>query len=445
MNRSTAILERFRTLYPREIDLSLDRMRLLMAKLGHPERRLPPVIHVAGTNGKGSSVAFMRAMLEAAGKTVHVYTSPHLVRFHERMRIGRPGGGRFVEEDALVEAFIEVERVNGDAPIPQFEITTAAALRLFADSPADFALIEVGLGGRYDATNVIDAPIVAIIAPVSVDHEKFFGTSLAQIASEKAGIIKRGRPVVVAPQVPIVAEVIEAEAARLAAPVLAGNRDWIAHGEHGRLVFQDEDGLLDLPSPRLVGRHQFTNAGAAIAALRRAGIGLSQDAIAAGLTGVDWPARLQRLSEGALVARTPADAELWLDGGHNPSAGAAVAESMADLEERVPSPLVLITGMLNTKDPVGFFRPFAGLAERVLTVPVPGTTAGRDPAELAEAARVAGLPAEPTSGFEAALDRVRAGNGDGPPARPPRPPRILICGSLYLAGAVLAANGTPPG
>ena len=321
MDRSTAILERFRTLYPREIDLSLDRMTRLMAKLGHPERRMPPVIHVAGTNGKGSTVAFMRAMLEAAGKSVHVYTSPHLVRFHERMRIGRPGGSRFVEEDALVEAFLAVERANGDEPVPQFEITTAAAFRLFAEHPADFALLEVGLGGRYDATNIIDDPVVAVITPVAFDHEKFLGSSLAQIAGEKAGIIKRGRPVVVAPQQPIVADVIEAEAARLGAPEFAGNRDWIAHGEHGGLVYQDEDGLLDLPGPRLVGRHQLTNAGTAIAALRRAKLGIPRTAIAAGLTAVDWPGRLQRLTEGALIGRAPAAAELWLDGGHNPSAG----------------------------------------------------------------------------------------------------------------------------
>ncbi len=438
MDRSTAILERFRSLYPREIDLSLDRMTVLLAKLGHPEKRLPPVIHVAGTNGKGSTTAFMRAMLEAAGKTVHVYTSPHLVRFHERIRLGHPGGGRFVSEDALIEAFLAVEKANAGAPIPQFEITTAAALSLFAERPADFALIEVGLGGRYDATNVIATPLVSVITPVSMDHEKFFGTSLAQIAGEKAGIVKRGRPLVLAPQHAIAFDVIDAEAARLGAPVFLGNRDWMAHAEHGRLVYQDEDGLIDLPSPRLVGRHQFTNAGAAIAALRQARLSLPQAAIAEGLVSVDWPARLQRLTSGRLVERLPEGAELWLDAGHNPSAGAAVAESMADLEERVSSPLVLIVGMLNTKDPIGFMRPFAGLAQRVLTVPVPGTTAGREPLELAEAAAAAGLTAEAVDGFKGALDRIAAG-GDGPP------PRILICGSLYLAGAALAANETPPG
>ncbi len=438
MDRSSAILERFRALYPREIDLSLERMRILLGKLGHPELKLPPVIHIAGTNGKGSTTAFLRAMLEAAGKSVHVYTSPHLVRFHERMRIGAPGGGHFVDEDDLIEALLEVERVNADTPIPQFEITTAAALKLFADHPADIALLEVGLGGRYDATNVIANPLVAAITPISMDHEKFFGDTIEGIAGEKAGIIKRDRPVIVAPQREEALDVIEAEAARLGAPVFLANREWIAHSERGRLVYQDIDGLLDLPAPRLIGRHQFTNAGVAIAALRQAGLGVPTAAIEAGLVDVDWPARMQRLTTGRLVARTRADAEIWLDGGHNPGAGQVIAEAMADLEERVARPLIMICGMLNTKDPVGFFQPFAGLALRVYTVPVPSSAAGRDPAELAEAARTAGLEAEPVGDVETALDRISAETGM------PMPPRILICGSLYLAGTVLDANGTPP-
>jgi dihydrofolate synthase / folylpolyglutamate synthase len=438
MERSTAILERFRSLYPREIDLSLDRMRVLLGKLGHPEDRLPPVIHVAGTNGKGSTTAFMRAMLEAAGKSVHVYTSPHLVHFHERIRLGAPGGGHFVPEEALVEALLDVERANAGAAIPQFEITTAAAIRLFADHPADFTLLEVGLGGRYDATNIVADPLVTVITALSMDHEKFFGDTIEKIAAEKAGIIKRNRPVVVVPQPEAALEVIETEAARLGAPVFLGNRDWIVHGEHGRLVYQDLDGLLDLPSPRLPGRHQFTNAGAAIAALRQSNIGLPSAAIEAGLSSVEWPARLQRLTDGALVPHAVADAEIWLDGGHNPAAGVVIAEAMADLEDRVPKAMVMITGMLNTKDPVGFFRPFAGLARSVYTVPVPSSAAGRDPVELAAAAEAAGLTAEPTADVESALDRIAARTDLG------GPPRILICGSLYLAGTVLAANGTPP-
>jgi dihydrofolate synthase/folylpolyglutamate synthase len=438
MDRSAAILERFRALYPREIDLSLDRMRVLLGKLGSPEQRLPPVIHIAGTNGKGSTTAFLRAMLEAAGKSVHVYISPHLVRFHERIRLGAPGGGHFVGEDALIEALLDVERANGDAPIPQFEITTAAAFKLFADHPADYLLLEVGLGGRYDATNVVADPLVAAITSISFDHEKFFGNTLEQIAGEKAGIIKRGRPVVVAPQPDEVVDVIETEAARLGAPVFLANRDWIAHSERGRLVYQDVDGLLDLPAPRLAGRHQFTNAGVAIAALRQAGIAVPTAAIEHGLTNVEWPARMQRLTTGKLVSRARADAEIWLDGGHNPGAGQVIAEAMADLEERVPRPLIMICGMLNTKDPVGFFRPFAGLVRRVHAVPVPHSAAARDPVELAGIAAEVGLPAAVSGSVAEAIDTIRAETD------PAEPLRILICGSLYLAGAVLAENGTPP-
>ncbi len=438
MERSSAILERFRSLYPREIDLSLDRMTVLMKKLGSPEKHLPPVIHIAGTNGKGSATAFLRAMLEAAGMSVHVYTSPHLVHFHERIRLGEPGGGHFVDEDALVDALVEVERANAGLPIPQFEITTAAAFRLFADHPADFTLLEVGLGGRYDATNIVSDPVVAAITSISMDHEKFLGTTLREIAGEKAGIIKRDRPVVVSPQPEPVLGVIEAEAARLHAPIAVGNRDWVAHPERGGLVYQDEDGLLDLPSPKLPGRHQFGNAGVAIAALRKGGIKLPTTAIAAGLANVEWPARLQRLTAGNLVERAPAEAEIWLDGGHNPGAGLVIAEAMADLEERAARPLYLISGMLTTKDPIGFFKPFAGLVRKVFTVPVPSSDAGRDPAELADAALAAGLPAEPARSVARALDRI-AGELQGP-----LPPRILIVGSLYLAGTVLAENGTPP-
>jgi dihydrofolate synthase/folylpolyglutamate synthase len=438
MERSSAILERFKALYPREIDLSLDRMRVLLGKLGHPERRMPPAIHVAGTNGKGSTTAFLRAMIEAAGRTAHVYTSPHLVRFHERIRLGRKGGGHFVDEDALVDALLEVERINGGAPIPQFEITTAAAVLLFADHPADFTLLEVGLGGRYDATNIVDDPLVTAITSISMDHEKFFGNTLAEIAREKAGIIKRQRPVVVAPQPAEIMEVIEANASRLAAPVFAGNRDWVAFPERGRLVFQDEDGLLDLPSPRLPGRHQFGNAGIAIAAIRRGRLPVPTAAIDAGLTSVDWPARLQRLTSGALVKRARPDAELWLDGAHNPGAGLVIAEAMADLEERAPRPLYLISGMLSTKDPVGFFRPFAGLVRKVFTVPVPSSNAGRDPRELAELARTGGLLADPVADVATALDQIAAD------PQVLGGPRILIVGSLYLAGTVLATNGTPP-
>jgi dihydrofolate synthase/folylpolyglutamate synthase len=438
MDRSSAILERLLHLHPREIDLSLDRVEALMADLGRPQDRLPPVIHVAGTNGKGSTTAFMRAMLEAAGKRVHVYTSPHLVRFHERIRIAEPGGGRFVDEDELADALVEVERINAGRPITQFEITTAAAFVLFAENPADVLLMEVGLGGRLDATNVVAHPLAAVITSISMDHEKFLGDSIAAIAAEKAGIMKPGSPAIVAPQAEAALAVVESEAAARRAELFLANRDWVAYRERGRLVYQDEDGLLDLPSPKLIGRHQYTNAGTAIATLRRARLRLPVAAIEEGLANVEWPARLQRLAAGVLAERAPRDAELWLDGGHNPGAGIVIAEAMADLEERAPRPLYLVTGMLNTKDPAGFFAPFAGLARKVFTVPVPSSNAGRDPAELAGIAVAAGLTAEPAADVGAALDRI-AGEATGPV-----PPRILVCGSLYLAGAVLAENGTLP-
>jgi dihydrofolate synthase/folylpolyglutamate synthase len=436
MDRSSAILERLLKLHPREIDLSLERIRVLMADLGRPETRLPPVIHIAGTNGKGSTTAFMRAMLEADGRRVHVYTSPHLVRFHERIRLGSTG--QFVDEDELADALVRVEKVNDGRPITQFEITTAAAFDIFAANPADVLLLEVGLGGRLDATNIVEAPLATVITSISIDHEKFLGDTLKGIAHEKAGILKRGRPGIIAPQNEAAMAEIEDQAARKGADLFIANQDWVAYSERGRLVYQDEDGLLDLPSPRLVGRHQFTNAGTAIAALRRAGLNLPVAAIEGGLANVEWPARLQRITSGPLVSAARRDAELWLDGGHNPGAGMVVAEAMADLEERVPRPLVLIAGMLNTKDPVGFFKPFAGLALRVYTVPVPASPAGRVPAELAEAAGEAGLDAETAPDVETALRSIAAD------PTIPASPRILICGSLYLAGAVLAESGMAP-
>ena len=438
MDHASAILQRLIGLHPEEIDLSLGRVERLLAALDHPERRLPPVIHVAGTNGKGSTTATMRAILEAAGKGVHVYTSPHLVRFHERVRLAAPGGGRYVDDAVLVEALNRAETANDGAPITLFEITTAAAMLLFAESPADALLLEVGLGGRLDATNVVDRPRASVITTISMDHEKFLGSTLAEIAREKAGIIKRGVPVVASPQLPVVSEVIRRRAARLGAPLKQGGEDWNFAEERGRLVYQDEDELIDLPPPKLIGRHQYVNAATAVASLRAAGLFPGATAAETGFAQVEWPARMQRLTQGRLVDVALKGAEIWLDGGHNPGAGEAIANVMADLEERVPRALFLIAGMLSTKDPVGFFRPFAGLARHVFTVPVFGTDSSRDPIELAQAARAAGLSAEPTSGVRTALRLLSEGWRFEPP------PRILICGSLYLAGDVLSQNGTPP-
>jgi dihydrofolate synthase / folylpolyglutamate synthase len=431
---SSAILDRLVALHPRRIDLSLGRMTDLLERLGHPERDVPPVIHVAGTNGKGSTVAFLRAMLEAAGKRVHVYTSPHLVRFHERIRLA----GTLVEEDVLVSALEEVERINDGAAITQFEITTAAAFLLFARVPADVLLLEVGLGGRLDATNVIERPLASVITSVSIDHTGFLGDTVEQIAIEKAGVMKRGVPAIISGQSDAVRDLLEVCAARVRAPMLISGQDWQAREERGRFVFEDENGLLDLPLPRLAGRHQHENAGTAIATLRalpELRIGAAD--IETGLQTVQWPARLQRLTTGTLLDLLPEGAELWLDGGHNPDGGRVVASTMAELEERVARPLILVAGMLNTKDSEGFFEPFSGLASTVLTVPIAGSENSLPAEEVAAAADFAGLPALPYASLEEALRAVEVEDEN-------LPPRVLITGSLYLAGEVLAANGTPP-
>jgi dihydrofolate synthase/folylpolyglutamate synthase len=435
---SDAVIARFMALHPKLIDLSLDRMQRLLAELDHPEERLPPTIHVAGTNGKGSTVAFMRAILEAAGHTVHVYTSPHLVRFHERIRLGAPGGGRFVDEERLVAALRACETVNAGRPITVFEMTTVTALSLFAEHRADVLLLEVGLGGRFDATNVIAQPAAAVVTPVSMDHREYLGDRVTLIAAEKAGIFKRGCPAVIAPQEPEPAAVLEAHAERIGATLVLGGQDFSVHEENGRLIYQDNDGLLDLPLPRLAGRHQHINAGTAIAATRAAGYSdVGADAFERGLTNVYWPARMQRLATGRLPALTPRGAEIWLDGGHNPDCGRAMASAMAELEEKNPAPLVLIVGMMGTKDAEGFLSPFAGLAREVLAVPIGSQLGARQAGEVATIARSVGLNASTHSGVEAALTALNGYVWE-------RPPRILIIGSLYLAGEVLAANGTPP-
>ncbi|RVU15286.1 bifunctional folylpolyglutamate synthase/dihydrofolate synthase [Methylobacterium oryzihabitans] len=440
MESTDALMARFLALHPRTIDLSLGRIERLLARLDHPERRLPPVIHVAGTNGKGSTIATMRAILEAGGLAAHVYTSPHLVRFHERIRLGRVGGGRFVAEDRLAEAFARCEAVNAGDPITVFEITTAAAFLLFAEHPADVLLLEVGLGGRVDATNVIERPAAAVVTPIGRDHAEYLGDTVAAVAGEKAGIFRRGCPAVIAPQDYPDADRVLCERAEAsgANPILVGNQDFSAHEERGRLVYQDEDGLLDLPRPRLAGRHQIVNAGTAIAALRAAGFGdIGPEAFEAGLAAIDWPGRLQRLARGRLSQLVPAGSELWLDGGHNVDGGRILAAAMADLQERGDAPLVLVAGLLGTKDAEGFLRNFVGLARALVAVPIGGQMAARPPEEVAAIATGIGLRAETAPSIEAAL----AGLGD---RKWERPPRVLICGSLYLAGAVLTANGTPP-
>ena len=431
-----AILARLLALHPKRIDLSLDRIQRLLAALDNPQRRLPPIIHVAGTNGKGSTIAFMRAALEAAGKKVHVYTSPNLVRLNERFRLGRGGGGRLVEDAELGDTLAECEAKNGGAPITVFEMETAAAFLLFSRHPADVVLLEVGLGGRLDATNVIERPLATVFTRVSLDHREFLGDTLTNIAAEKAGILKPNVPAIIAAQAREVLAVIERQAARMHAPVRIAGEDWTATEERGRLVYQDQDGLLDLPPPRLYGRHQFENAGTAIAALRASGLKLSASAFEVAMVRVDWPARMQRLTHGRLADHAPAGSELWLDGGHNADGGRAIAAALADLEERVSRPVVVIVGMLSTKDCAGFLKNFSGLARRVIAVPIHQDKAV-PPGELAEIAADVGIPALARDNLESAIDL--AGKLELDPT-----PRILITGSLYLAGEVLAANGTLP-
>jgi dihydrofolate synthase / folylpolyglutamate synthase len=437
VNPVDSTVARLAALHPKRIDLALDRVRRLLAALGHPERRLPPVIHVAGTNGKGSTIAFMRAILEAGGHRVHVYTSPHLVRFNERFRLAAEGAGRLVTDQELSAVLEDCEHANAGAPITVFEITTAAAFLLFSRHPADALLLEVGLGGRLDATNVIDRPLATLITPVSLDHLEHLGGSLAEIAAENAGILKRGVPAIIAAQPRAALAAIERQAMRVRAPIRIAGEHWTATEERGRLVYQDDAGLLDLPAPRLYGRHQFENAGVAISALRAAGLVLAPAAFEAGIAKADWPARMQRLSPGALAALAPAGSELWLDGGHNADGGRAIANALADLEERVSRPLVLVVGMLASKDCEGFLRNFAGLARRVVAIPIPNQANSLAADLICDVARDIGIPAQASTNLASALAVI--GRFELDPS-----PRILITGSLYLAGEVLSANGTPP-
>ena len=423
-----AALERLRLLHPKRIDLSLGRMHRLCAALDNPQRRLPPVVHVAGTNGKGSTVAFLRAIAEAAGLRVHVFTSPHLVRFAERIRLA----GTLITDSHLAEVLERVERANAGEAITFFEITTAAAFQAFSEVEADLCLLEVGLGGSLDATNVIDPPAVSVIAPVDHDHHEFLGTSLAGIAGEKAGVIKRGTPVVVGRQSDEAFAVIEARARALGAPLTALGVDFDGWAERGRLVVQMEDRLLDLPLPGLTGPHQIDNAALAVAAtlqLREARI--DEAAIGQGLASAVWPARFQRLTKGPFGDRAQAaGADVWLDGGHNPHAALALARTVGDMAARDGRPVAIICGLLANKDADGFFAAFRDLKPRIVAVPFEAEAAG-PPDRLVAAAARAGLTASAAPGALAALESVLAAGG--------APPHVVICGSLYLAGEVLAA------
>ncbi|MBR0719807.1 folylpolyglutamate synthase/dihydrofolate synthase family protein [Bradyrhizobium liaoningense] len=432
------LIGRLSALHQKRIDLGLERMHRLLERLGHPERKVPPVIHIAGTNGKGSTLAYLRATLEAAGLRVHAYTSPYLVRINECFRLGRAGGGVLVGDDELRAALEEVERVNAGEPATVFELKTAAAFHLFAQNPADVLLLEVGLGGRLDSTNVVETPLASVITPISMDHMDFLGDSLTSIAGEKAAIIKRGVPVISAEQAPEAMAVIEAQARRMRAPLFASGESWHVSVEHGRLVYQDDRGLMDLTAPRLFGRHQFDNAGLAIATLRAIpAFKINHAAYEAGIVGAEWPARMQRMTSGALLGWGPQASEIWLDGGHNAEGGRVAAAALGDLEERVSRPLVVIAGMMANKDAQAFLANFAGLTRHIIAVPIPAMENAMPADRLADAARSLGMRVEIMPGIEAALRALSRLAYEVPP-------RILITGSLYLAGHVLALNGTPP-
>jgi dihydrofolate synthase / folylpolyglutamate synthase len=431
--RSDQLLAALKTLHPLMIDLSLGRIEALLLKLGSPHLKLPPVIHIAGTNGKGSTTAYLKAMFEAAGKRVHAYTSPHLVRFHERISVaGADGLSRPISEELLVATLERVKSANAGEQITFFEITNAAAFLVFAEIPADVVLLEVGLGGRLDSTNVVARPQLTIITPIALDHAAILGATVSLIAAEKAGILKPDVQAVISMQTAGALETIQAIARRVRAPLFTWGEDFEAFAQRGRLVYQSEDEMLDLPLPALIGRHQVINAGTAVAAAQLLKpIGMNDAAIERGLQTVAWPARMQRLTSGPLVAALPATAELWLDGGHNPACADAIAQTVADLEERAPKPLYLIVGMMGQKDAPGFFEPFRGLATHVITVPIPGAhEAPHAPDDLARFATACGLVAQSAPDVPAALARLR------PLLKGPA--RILICGSLYLAGHVLA-------
>ncbi|MDX2265158.1 MAG: folylpolyglutamate synthase/dihydrofolate synthase family protein [Hyphomicrobiales bacterium] len=430
---SSELLQALERLHPKSIDLSLDRVRRLLSTLGDPQDALPPVIHVAGTNGKGSTVAFIRAGLEAAGYRAHVFISPHLRRFHERIMLAGETGAAPIGEAELVDVLTRAQEANAGAPITFFEVTTAAAFLAFAEHPADAVILETGLGGRLDATNVVRRPQMTVITPISIDHTGFLGSTVSAIAREKAGIIKPGRPCVVSRQPEQALSVIAARGSETGSPIYAAGMAWDAYEQQGRMVYQDETGLVDLPMPRLLGRHQIDNAGTATAALKRLdNFAINNEHIARGLTTAVWPGRLERLGPGALYALTPPGSEIWVDGGHNPAAGEALSRAVADLEDRVPCPLHIIAGMMSTKDAGGFLAHFKGLTEFVATVSIPGQQNGYEASELAAMARKQGLFAEPAASLEDAFAMSRT------LARGPT--RVLITGSLYLAGQVLEAH-----
>ncbi|GAB5039336.1 bifunctional folylpolyglutamate synthase/dihydrofolate synthase [Bartonella henselae] len=422
--------------YPKKFDLSLERILRLLKSLDNPHLKLAPVIHIAGTNGKGSASAICRALLENAGYRVHVYSSPHLVNWNERCRIGQREGGKLVTEEQLAETIQQVVKANGQKLITVFEIFTAAAFILFSTHPADVVILEVGLGGRFDATNVIKKPAVSLIMPIDYDHETFLGNTIAQIAFQKGGIIKSGVPVVISKQDhDETLSTLITLTDKNKAPYFLFDQDYQSYTEHGRMVFQNNQGLMDLPLPNLIGAHQIANTGASLEAIYQAGFQLSEKTISHALQNIYWPARMQHLTHGNLVDQMSPGIDLWLDGGHNPAAAKIVAAELTKWKQKSNRPIIMIVGMLNTKDAVGYFRPLTNLVDTVYTIPLINNNAGICPTILAEAARKVGLPANPQAHFQEALQRINAEHKEV---------IVLIGGSLYLAGDILRDNKTPP-
>jgi len=435
-----ALIEALHALHPKGFDLSLGRILRLLERLGNPHLALPPIIHIAGTNGKGSATAFTQALLEAAGYTVHVHSSPHLVRWHERYRLACPNGGQYVEDDVLVDALQRVIHANGQEHITVFEIMTAVAFVLFSQYPADAAILEVGLGGRLDATNVIENPAVSLIMSISLDHQAYLGESLAEIAAEKAGIIKKNRPVVIGcQQNPVLYEMLAEKAATLHAPCHIFNQDYQAFQESGRMIFQNDQGLMDLPCPALYGDFQIANAAAAIEAVQLAGFTVDEKTAAKAMQNVNWPARLQKIKHGKLKDMLPPFAELWLDGGHNPEAGRMIATFLQQRKRKNDCDIILICGMINTKDAAGYVQNFKDCVSHIYTTPVGMSEAGIDAHELAKTVHQTGIATQATHSLSEALQCITTNQ-----ARKDKPLLVMICGSLYLAGEALKYNGTPP-
>jgi dihydrofolate synthase/folylpolyglutamate synthase len=433
-NRVDVLIDRLSEIHPKGFDLSLDRISALLEKLGNPQDRLPPVIHVAGTNGKGSTIAFARAILEAQGFSVHVHTSPHLVNWRERYRLA----GDLVGDDLLADAIERVADANDNQPITVFELLSAVMFVLFSEHAADFALVEVGLGGRFDATNVIARPIACAISPVALDHQAYLGDTIEKIAFEKAGIIKQGVPVAVGLQADGARDVIEQVAARNKSPVFIARQDYDFYQDATGFVYQDNQGLLDLPMPRLLGEHQLANAALAIATTRLAGIAVTDRAFQTAMKTVSWPGRFEKLPSGNIGSKLPEGTEIWIDGGHNPSAGEAISALLAGLDRGTGRRTILVCGMINTKDPTGYLMSFSGLDILVLTVPVSMSEAGIEPELLKGIAEKAGLEARACNTLEEAIGLIARELDISPQSR------IVFCGSLYLVGEVLDRNGTPP-